>query len=437
MSSRSLKQVELILHSATQVLTLAGGPQRGEQLGSLGLVESGAIAVDAGVIKAVGPSDKILKQYAAPKTIDASGKVLLPGFVDAHTHLVWAGDRSREFEMRIAGASYMEIMAAGGGIASTVDQTRKASLDSLKNQARPRLARMLAHGTTTAEAKSGYGLNFENETKLLTAIMQLDQEGPLQLVPTFLGAHALPPEYAGTGEAGYSSYTQEIVEDMLPRLKDWWHAKYPAQGLPFVDVFCEQGAFTLEQSKLILQAARALGFPLKIHADEFVGLGGTGLAVQLAASSADHLVKTPPVDIAALGNSPTVAVALPATPFGLGEPDYTPAAAIIAEGGLLALASDLNPGTAWCESMQMVIALACRYMRLTPSQAIAAATINAAAAINLDQNLGSLEIGKQADIIMLDAPDYRHLGYRFGTNLVTLTLKRGEIVYTSRAFAEV
>ena len=437
MDDAAAKHVDLILHSAAQLLTLAGGPQRGSSLGQLGLLNDGAIAIEGSQILALGSTPHILKNFTTDKMVDATGKVVLPGFVDAHTHLVWAGDRSVEFEMRIGGASYMEIMAAGGGIASTVKETRAASLEELKSQTRPRIHRMLAHGTTTAEAKSGYGLEFEAEAKLLAAIVALDQEGPLQLVPTFLGAHALPPESKETGEAGYERYTQEIIERMLPQIQSWWHGEYAERPLPYVDVFCEQGAFNLAQSERIFRAAKALGFPLKIHADEFAGLGGTGLAVQMGAISADHLVHTPPEDIEALGTSTTVAVALPATPFGLGEHDYTPAEAILKQGGILAIASDLNPGTAWCESMQMVIALACRYMQLTPAQAIAAGTINAAAALNLDRSIGSLEIGKQADLLILDAPDYRHLGYRFGVNLVAMTVKRGKIVYTAAAQPEV
>jgi imidazolonepropionase len=303
-------------------------------------------------------------------------------------------------------------------------------------QTRLRIDRMLAYGTTTAEAKSGYGLDFETEAKLLAAIVALDQEGPLQLVPTFLGAHALPPDSPQTGEDGYELYTQEIASMILPEIHDWWQAMYSDRPLPFVDVFCEKGAFSLTQAERILNAAKALGFPLKIHADEFAGLGGTGLAVRLGAISADHLVQTPPEDIAALGTANTVAVALPGTPFGLGQHEFTPAEAILAQDGILALASDLNPGTAWCESMQMIIALACRYMKLTPAQAIAAATINAAAAIKLDARLGSLEVGKQADLLILDAPDYRHLGYRFGVNLVEMTIKRGIIVHSKSPASE-
>ncbi len=422
-------RVDLILHSASQLLTLAGGPQRGVSLGNLGIIEDGAIAVADGVILAVGSTDEIQRQFSAQRTIDAVGSVALPGFVDPHTHLIFAGDRAAEFEMRIAGASYMEIMDAGGGIISTVKQTRAASIDSLVTQARLRLNRMLAYGTTTAEAKTGYGLELETELKMLQAILLLNDEGPIELAPTFLGAHALPPEYADAGEEGYEAYTVEIVEQMLPAVKQWWTKEANGEPLPFVDVFCETGAFNLSQSRRILSCAKEIGFPLKIHADEFDGLGGTGLAVELGAASADHLVQTPPEDIAALGQSDTVAVALPCTPFGLAEREYTPAKSIIEAGGILALATDLNPGTAWCESMQMAIALACRYMELTPAQAIAASTINAAAAIRRTEILGSIERGKQADILVLSVSDYRHLGYRFGTNLVSTVIKKGKQVF--------
>jgi len=259
---------------------------------------------------------------------------------------------------------------------------------------------------------------------MLEAIRTLNAEGPLDLIPTFLGAHAVPPEFEGRAEA----YTELLCQEMLPDVQRWWRDKAEGEPLPFVDVFCETGAFDLAQTRRILEAARALGFPLKVHADEFGGLGGTGLAVALGAVSADHLVHTPTEDILALGRSDTVAVALPCTPFGLAEHEYTPAQAILEADGLLAIATDLNPGTAWCESMQFAIALACRYLRLTPAQAIAAATINAAAAIGRADRVGSLEPGKQADILILDAPDYRHLGYRFGTNLVSSVIKRGRII---------
>jgi imidazolonepropionase len=418
-------EVDLLVHSASQLLTLAGGPQRGHELGRLGIVEDGAVAVSGTRVVAAGESAELQRRLRPRRVIDVGNRVVLPGFVDPHTHVVWMGDRAAEFELRLQGATYMEIMAAGGGIASTVRCTRQASVEALMTSTRPRIERMLAHGTTTAEAKTGYGLEAGAEIRMLDAILQLDAEGPLELVPTFLGAHAVPPEYSGRTDA----YVETLCDHMLPAVRAHMSRAWPGKPLPFVDVFCERGAFDLAQSRRILKAASALGFPLKIHADEFAGLGGTAMAVELGAVSADHLVQTPLADIQALGRSSTVAVSLPCTPFGLGEQDYTPAGALLDAEAILALASDLNPGTAWCESMQFVIALACRALKLTPAQAIAAATINAAAALGRQERIGSLEVGKQADLIVLDAPDYRHLGYRFGTNLVSLVVKNGRVVH--------
>lgn len=420
---------DLIIHSASQMLTLRGGPQRGSSLGDLHIIEDGGIAIKDGVIAGVGKRFEIENSFDADEVLDARGRVLLPGFVDPHTHLIWAGDRAGEFELRIRGASYMEIMAAGGGIASTVEATRSADLDELVELGGARAQTMFAYGTTTAEAKSGYGLDLSTELRTLEAILKIDELGPIELTPTYLGAHALPPEFAGTPESGYETYTKFITEEALPDLVNWWGTNHAEVPLPFVDVFCEEGAFSLEQSREILVKAKELGFPLKIHADEFVGIGGTDLAVELGAISADHLVHTPEEDILALGNSGTVAVALPCTPFGLAEHAYTPAKKFLAAEGILAIATDLNPGTAWCESMQFAIALACRYMQLTPAQSIAAATINAAAAIGRENLIGSLEVGKQADVLILDAADYGHLGYRFGTNLVASVVKKG-VVYS-------
>ncbi len=412
----------MLIHSAAQVLTLAGGPQRGYRLGDLGLIEDGAILIRSGNIFETGRSSDLLNKYPDEETMDVSGRVVLPGFVDPHTHVIWAGDRAAEFELRLQGKSYLEIMEAGGGIVSTVRETRKASKKQLKDQTRSRLKRMLAHGTTTLEAKTGYGLNSETELLMLKALLELDQEEPLDIVLTYLGAHAVPPEYEGDTPG----YTDLVCKEMIPGLAEWWPAQ-TQDSFPYIDVFCETGAFDLDQSRHILETARAYGFPIKIHADEFDNLGGVSLAVELGAASADHLVVTSPEDIKALGGSDTVAVALPCTPFGLAESDYTPAKEIIEADGILAIATDLNPGTAWCESMQFAAALACRYMKLTPKQAIAAATINAAAAIGLDKKIGSLEPGKQADIIILNIPDYRHIGYRFGTNLIEFVIKQGQV----------
>lgn len=413
----------MLIHSASQLLTLTGGPQRGRQLGHLAIIPDGAVLIQDGKIAALGPSDELRAAFPHQPTLDAGGRVVMPGLVDPHTHAIWVGDRANEFEMRLQGKSYMEIMEAGGGILSSVRATRSASLNQMLEETRPRLWNMFNYGTTTAEVKTGYGLRTATELRMLQALLALNAEGPLELAITFLGAHAIAPEYKDQPER----YIDLLCNTMLPMLCDWWPHHAPFHEMPFVDVFCETGAFSLEQSRRILETARRLGFPLKVHADEFDNLGGTRLAVELGASSADHLVATSAEDIAVLAQSDTVAVALPCTPFGLAEAHYTPAQKIIEAGGLLAIATDLNPGTAWCESMQFAIALACRYLRLTPAQAIAAGTINAAAAIARADKIGSLEPGKQADLLILNVPDYRHLGYRFGTNLVQTIIKKGKV----------
>jgi imidazolonepropionase len=413
----------MLIHSASQLLTLSGVPQRGHELGRLGLIPDGAVLLDGEKILAVGSTSELKIAYPQEPDLDAGGHVLMPGFVDPHTHLVWVGDRAAEFEERLQGKSYLEILAAGGGILSTVQATRQASIADLLGQTRSRAASLFRHGTTSAEAKTGYGLEIDSELRQLEALLRLDDEGPLQLVPTFLGAHAIAPEYKGDPDG----YTSLICDEMLLAVREWWQALAAHRPLPFVDVFCETGAFNVAQSRRILETARSLGFPLKVHADEFDNLGGTRLAVELGAVSVDHLVKISPQDIDVLSKSSTVAVSLPCTPFGLAEPNYTPARSILEADGLLAVASDINPGTAWCESMQFVIALACRYLRLTPAQAIAAATINAAAAIGQAGLLGSIEPGKQADLIILSVDDYRQLGYRFGTNLVQQVIKKGKL----------
>lgn len=414
----------MLIHSAGQLLTLAGGVQRGKALGTLGIIEDGALLIRGEQIADVGKTADLLAKYPAEPRLDAQGNVVMPGFVDPHTHLVFAGDRAAEFEMRLQGKTYLEILQAGGGILSTVRATRAARVDELVQQAAERAEIMLKHGTTTLEAKSGYGLEWQSELRQMEALLRLDSQGMLEIHPTFLAAHAIPEEYHDFP----SQYVEQICEVMLPELRRWWIRNADARPLPFVDVFCERGAFTLPQSRRILETARELGFPLKIHADEFENLGGVRMALELGAISVDHLVKTSLEEIALLGNSQTVAVSLPCTPFGLAEAEYTPARAILDANGILALASDFNPGTAWCGNMQFVIALACRYLKLTPAQAITAATINAAAAIRQEKRIGSLEVGKQADILILAVEDYRHLGYRFGVNLVEHVIKRGKVV---------
>jgi imidazolonepropionase len=356
--------------------------------------------------------------------VDAGGMLVTPGLVDPHTHLIWAGDRAAEFEQRLAGATYQEIMAAGGGINRTVQQTRAADLDTLIEQAKRRLNTMLAHGATTVECKTGYGLNTKTEIAMLNAIALLDMEHPVDLVPTFLGAHAVPPEYAGRTD----EYVDLIVDEMLPAVATWREDNWP--GELFCDVFCEVGAFDLAQTRRILEAAQRYGMALKIHVDEFESLGGARLAAELGAVSADHVVVTPDSDIAALGVSDTIAVSLPPTPFGLAHRDYSPARKFLDAGAALAIATDCNPGTAWNENMQLVMALATRYLRLTPAQALAAATINAACAIRRGDEVGSLQVGKQADLVIWDVPSYPHLSYRFGSNQTRMVIKRGQIVYS-------
>ena len=411
----------MLIHSSSQLLTLAGGPQRGHALGTLGIIEDGAVVIRDEKIVAVGTTAELRTAYPNEPTLDANGCVLMPGFVDPHTHVIWGGDRANEFEMKMAGKPYLEILAEGGGIISTVRATRTASIESLIAQTRPRLLRMFRNGTTTVETKTGYGLQTATELRLLKALLTLDDETPLDLALTFLGAHAIAPEYKDDPQG----YTDLVCETMLPMLCQWWDTHAPNRPLPFVDVFCETGAFTLEQSRQILTKAVSLKFPIKIHADEFDNLGGAALGAELGAASADHLVVTSDEDIAALAKSDTVAVSLPCTPFGLAEKDYTPAKKFIEADGIFALATDCNPGTTWNESMQFVIALACRAMRITPAQAIAAATINSAHAIRRAETVGSIEVGKQADMLILSVPDYRFLGYRYGTNLVKQVIKRG------------
>lgn len=324
---------------------------------------------------------------------------------------------------------------------NTVRATRAASLDELVAQSRRRLDKMLAHGTTTAEAKSGYGLDLETEMKMLAAIRLLDASHPVDLVPTFLGAHAIPDEYADRPD----DYVELVVNEMIPAVAKMRYrvASSPADEVfghvdyvpaaRFVDVFCERGAFSLEQSRRILEAARDAGLKVKIHADEFAPpLGATPLAVELGAISVDHIVSTTPEQVKLLAHSNTIGVSLPGTPFGLGQCDYTPARDLIDEGGALAIATDINPGTCWSESMPFMMALACRYLHLMPAEALTAATLNAAFAIGRGMQVGSLEIGKAADILILESCDYRELAYHFGTNPVSAVFKAGKKISSFR-----
>jgi len=434
-----MMKVDLIVHNAGQVVTCAAGagPKRGAALADAGILTAGAVAVDNGCFVAVGAEADICSQYSAVTTVDAGGRALVPGLVDCHTHLVYGGDRVGEFEQRVAGATYMEILETGGGILSTMCATREAPLEQLVATARRRLDYMLALGTTTVEAKTGYGLDTASELKMLEAVACLAGAAgfsahPVELVPTFLGAHAVPPEFAGRADA----YLDLVVDEMLPAARDWYR-RSPffhdgddlSKGVPFFcDVFCESNVFDREQSARVLRAGLAAGMPAKIHADEFTSLGGARLAVDLGAVSADHLDVTPPEEVQALAASDTVAVLLPAVNFNLGSSHYADARGLIDAGVAVALSTDLNPGSAPCLSLPLVMAIATRYQRLTPAEALNACTLNAACALGLGRRLGSIEVGKQADLLILDTADYRHMSYHLGVNPVAQVIKHGRML---------
>ena len=421
-------KIDLLVHNAGQVITCASpnGPKRGAAMKDVGLLKDGAVAVDKRRILAVGTTTDLCDRYQARQTIDASGRVVCPGFVDPHTHVVYAGQRIDEFEMRIGGATYMEIMAAGGGIVSTMKMTRQASVDQLVSETRPRLAAMLALGTTTVEIKSGYGLDTDTEIKMLQAVDALAQEGPADLVPTFMGAHAIPPEYKGRSEA----YVELVIEEMLPRAAAWYRDSWLGrEQRPFFnDVFCEANAFDLAQSRRILEAGQRLGLRPKIHAGEFTAMGGVSLAVELGAASADHLDVMTGEEVQQLAGSDTVGVLLPAVNFNLGSSHFADGRGLIDAGAAVALSTDINPGSAPCPSMPLVMAMATRYQRLLPAEAMNASTINAAYAVGLEDRVGSIEVGKQADLLIVGAADYRQLAYQFGLNLVAQVIKRGQVV---------
>jgi len=413
------EQVDLIIEKANQLVTLRGGsekPLTKENMRQLGIIENGAVAVKNGKIIAIGKTEQINSKYKSENVINTYGKLVAPGFVDAHTHLVFAGSREDEFEMKLEGISYMEILQKGGGILRTVAETRKASLEQLIELGKERLDTMLIHGTTTVEAKSGYGLSTRDEIKCLEAIEKLNKQHPIDVIPTFLGAHAVPNEYRDRPD----DYVDLVVEEMIPAVAERKLAE-------FCDVFCEKGVFNVKQSKRILLAGKEYGLLPKIHADEMSWLGGAELAAEVEAVSAEHLLFASENGIKALAEKGVVAVLLPAASFSLMLGKYANARKMIDEGVAVALGTDLNP-ICWVENMQLVIALACRMMRLTPAEALSAATINAAHSLRKAHMIGSLEVGKKADIVIFKVPNYRFLGYRFGVNLVDKVIKNGRLV---------
>lgn len=421
--------IDLIVRNIGQLITMGGpaGPRRGPAMRELGLVEGGAVASAAGRVLAAGTeSDVLASVEAGPDTvvIDAGDRVVTPGLVDPHTHAVFAATREDEFTMRIEGRSYEEIAEAGGGIRSSVRSLRDASPDELVENGRGTLDLMLEHGTTTAEVKSGYGLSLESELKMLRVISELADTHVVDVVPTFLGAHEFPDEWRGDREG----YVDHLIEDMMPAVAAEKLAR-------FCDVFCEEGVFTVEQSRRVLTAARAHGMEPKLHADELHPFGAAELAAELEAASADHLVCVSDSGIAALAASSVVAVLLPGTTLSLGETAFAPARRMIDEGVPVALATDCNPGSSMTESMQIILSLASMMLRMTPEEGLVAATVNAAAALRAEDVVGGLTPGRQCDLVLWEVDDYRAIPYHYGVNLVAAVVKRGSAVVSRGAVA--
>ncbi len=413
------KRVDLIIKNASELATPYSGnrkPLVGKQMRKLRIIKNAALAVENDKIVGVGKTSSVTSAFAATETIDAEGKTVIPGFVDPHTHLVFAGSREKEFEIRLKGATYMEILREGGGILKTVRETRQATEDELIRKCQKTLDTMLRYGTTTVEAKSGYGLTIEDEAKCLHAIRQINKSHPVDVIPTFLGAHAIPPEYEEKPE----DYVDLVAKEMIPSISN-------ARLAEFCDVFCEEGVFTAEQTRRILQAGSKHGLTPKVHADELTPCGGAELAAGIRAISAEHLLYASEAGLEMMSKRGVIAVLLPAASFALMTQRYADARRMIDLNLPVALGTDFNP-SCWTESQQLVIALACRQLKLTPAEALTASTLNAAYAVNREGDIGSLEEGKTADILILDVPNHGFLGYRFGTNLVSKVVKDGKLV---------
>jgi imidazolonepropionase len=425
----------LLIHNAAEVATLAGGLRRGAAQGDIGVVADGAVAAYQGRIVAVGPVAEVEARLAelgvaqnAIERIDAQRGTVTPGLIDPHTHLLFGGERHSEVELRQRGHSYLDILAAGGGILQTVRMTRAASDDELLDHGRRWLAEMLSHGVTTAEVKSGYGLDADSELRLLKLYSQLGAEGPVELVPTFLGAHAVAPEFRDRPDAA-RSYMDSVINDQLPRVAE--------QGIALsCDVFCEPGVFSIDDSRRLLTRAQELGLRVRLHADQIASGGGSELAAEVGALSADHLGAISPAGISALaqaaeGGHPVVATLLPVSSFYLDEPHFAPARQLIEAGVPVALGTDFNPGTSPAPNAQLAMAFALHRLRLTASEALAALTINAAAALGMVDSHGSLEPGKNADAVVWQADSHALLPYWLGANLVRTVIKAGRVVYAA------
>jgi imidazolonepropionase len=419
-------KVDLVVHNA-QIFACnepSKEPKKGLEMKKMNTLPDGAVVIKDGKIVDLGKSSEILKKYKAISLIDAQGKVVFPGFVECHTHAVFAGNRLDEFEKKIKGVSYLEILAAGGGILSTVEQTRKASLSELVAQGKKNLDKMLALGITTCEIKTGYGLSTDSEIKMLEAIFELCQTHEIDVIPTFMPAHAVPLEFKENPD----EYVKLICEEMFPKATELITRKKIKMPF-FVDVFCEEGAFNLEQSRKILSEAKKLGFKIKAHVDEFTNIGGSKMALDIGAVSIDHLDEISEEEIQILADSKTVGVITPTVNFNLGSFKFANARKLIDSGCAIAISTDYNPGSSPCPSLPMAMAVACRYQKILPIEALNAVTINAAFAIGLERKLGSIEVGKQADLLIFDVKDYREIVYEFGSNLVEKVIKKGKVVF--------
>ncbi len=396
----------MLVVGCRQLLTLAGParPRVGAEMRDLGVMENGAMLVRDGLVVKTGTRAELESAAGRhARVVDAGGRVVAPGFVDAHTHLVFAGNRAEEFERRCAGASYQQIAEQGGGIRSTVRQTREASAEALLAAGQRYAGWFLRGGTTTVEAKSGYGLTLDDELKLLRAIRRVGQTTPLRVVPTFLGAHEVPEEFAGRTDA----YLRVVIEEMLPRVAE-------SRLAEFCDVFCEPSVFSVEQAEKLLRAAREMGLGLRVHADQFTSSGAAEMAARLGAKTADHLEQADAAQIAALLAAGVQPVLLPGSVYAIGSQKYANARAMMDAGLAVVVATDFNPGSSPTTSMAMVLSLACTQMKMTPAESWVAATINAAWSLNCGETLGSLEAGKVADFVVHDAEDYREVAYFFG-----------------------
>ncbi len=412
-------QADLLIINAKELLTLKGSrsPRKGDEMNDLAIVNQGAIAIKDGLIAAVGTTEEILRDWEGD-VFDAQNQIVMPGFVDPHTHPVFVNTRENEFEMRIQGKSYVEISLSGGGIRSSIAAVREASEDELYELSLKRIKRMISCGTTTLEAKSGYGLSTESELKMLRVIKRLQQELPIEIVATFMGAHEFPVEY----KDNHAEYIRILKEEMMPKVAEENLATY-------CDIFTEDHVYSIEESRDVLTHAKKLGFHIRMHADEIEPIGGAELAAEMGAVSADHLGAASDEGIRAMRDAGVIAVVLPGTIFSLGMKSYARARKMIEEGLPVALATDYNPGSCNCDSIPMIITIATLQMKMSVAEAITAATINAAHSLEMGDVTGSIEVGKQADVLVMDMPSYRYLPYHFGSSDVMKVFKKGKLIY--------